>query len=293
MTSMMLFFALAAAMTPAERIVALGDFLMARVNGAPVKLRVDPAGTAMPLIDDAAAMRAGLKPSMIGIGYAVGPQKVLGRTALTQVDLGAGPTKHRVGFTAHRYAAAAEGSIGPAGLPEPMVRFRLRAPLPNERTVTLPMGDQGGFAARWGERFAIVMVGGAPMRIRFDPYHRRTLATAGAAVRLATANAGKMTGGTGTTEIAFGIERPVREMALAEPLQIGPFAIARLGVRTGDFGSAADIPGDPEDPDEVLVTARHKHDPNADRINIGSDLLDRCSSILFDTAHKQIALTCA
>jgi len=43
----------------------------------------------------------------------------------------------------------------------------------------------------------------------------------------------------------------------------------------------------------VLVTAKRNHDPNADRINIGSDLLDRCSSILFDAAHKQIALTCA
>lgn len=290
----MLFFVLAAAAAaPAQRVVAIGDLLTAQVNGAPVQLRVDPAGTAMPLIDDAAAMRAGLKPSMIGIGYAVGPQKVLGRTALVPVDLGAGPAKHRVGFTAHRYAAAAEGSIGPAGLPEPMVRFRLRAPLPNERTVTLPMGDQGGFAARWGERFAIVTVGGSPMRIRFDPYHRRTLATAGAAVRLAAANAGTMSGATGKTEIAFGIDRPVREMALATPLQIGPFAISRLGVRTSDFGSIADVPGDPEDPDEVMVTARHKHDPNSDRINIGSDLLDHCSSILFDTAHKQIALTCA
>ncbi len=288
---MMMFFALAAA--PTERVVAIGDLLTARVNGARVELRVDPAGTAMPLIDDAAARRAGLKPSMIGIGYAVGPQKVLGRTALVPIDLGGGPAKHRVGFTAHRYAAAAEGSIGPAGLPEPVVRFRLRASLPNERTVILPMGDQGGLAARWGERFAIVTVGGSPMRIRFDPYHHQTLATAGAAVRLAAANAGTMTGAMGKAEIAFGIDRPVREMALATPLQIGPIAILRLGVRTGDFGSAADIPGSPEDLDEVLVTAKRKHDPDADRINIGSDLLDHCSSILFDTAHKQIALTCA
>jgi len=285
-------FALAAALS-AERVVTIGDVLTANVNGAPVQMRVDPAGTAMPLIDDAAAMRAGLKPSMIGIGYAVGPQKVLGRTALVPVDLGTGPAKHRVGFTPHRYAAAAEGSIGPAGLPEPVVRFHLRAPLPNEHTVTLPMGDQGGIAARWGERFAIVTVGGAPMRVRFDPYHRRTLATAGAAVRLAAANAGTMTGATERAEIAFGIERPVRDMALGTPLQIGPFAISRLGVRTSDFGSTAGVPTDHVDPDEVIVASQGKHDPSADRINIGSDLLDHCSSILFDTTHRQITLSCA
>jgi len=289
---MMLLFVLAAAV-PVERVVAIGDLLTARVNGVPVRLRIDPAGTAMPLIDDPAAMRAGLKASMIGIGYAVGPQKILGRTALVAVDLGSGPSKHRVGFTPRRFAPAVEGTIGPAGLPEPSVRFRLRPPLPNERITILPMGDQGGFAAGWAERFAIVTVGGAPIRIRFDPYHRRTLATAGAAVRLAAANAGAMTGTTGKTEIAFGIDRPVRDMAFGTPVQIGPFSIARLGVRTGDFGSIAGIPSDRDDPDEVMLVARHRHDPNADRINIGSDLLDRCSSILFDMAHKQIALTCA
>ena len=288
----MLLFVLAAAV-PVERVVAIGDLLTARVNGVPVRLRIDPAGTAMPLLDDAAAMRAGLKPSMIGIGYAVGPQKIFGRTALVAVDLGAGPSKHRVGFTPRRFASAVEGTIGPAGLPEAAVRFRLHPPFPNEHTSILPMGDQGGLAAPWAERFAIATVGGAPIRIRFDPYHRRTLATAGAAVRLAAANAGTMTGATGKAEIAFGIDRPVRDMAFGTPVQIGPFAIARLGVRTGDFGSTAGVPSDRDDPDEVLLVARHKHDPNTDRINIGSDLLDRCSSILFDMAHKQIALTCA
>ena len=291
---MMLWLALAtAAATPAERVIAIGDLVQARINGVAVEVRVDPAGTAMPLIDDAAASRAGLRAGMIGIGYAVGPQKIYGRTSLAPVDLGTGPVKHRVGFTARRYAGAVEGTIGPAGLPDAAVRFRLRAPLPNERTITLPMSDQGGVAANWGERFAIVTVGGAPMRIRFDPYHRRTLATAGAAMRLAAANQGVMTGTSGTAEIAFGVERPVRDMILGAPLQIGPLSIARLGVRTSDFGSTAGLPSDQVDPDEVMVTAKRKHDPNMDRINIGGDLLDRCSSILFDNAHRLIALTCA
>ncbi len=280
-------------MAPAERFIAIGDTLPARVNGVAVQMRVDPAGTAMPLIDDAAAARAGLKAGMIGIGYAVGPRRVLGRTALAPIDLGTGAAKHRVGFTPRRYADAVEGTIGPAGLPETAVRFRLRAPLPNEHKILLPMGDQGGLAANWGERFAIITVGGSPMRVRFDPYHPRTLATAGAAARLAAANQGVLTGTSGTAEIAFGIERPVRDMALGAPLQIGPFSIARLGVRTSDFGNTAGLPSDQADPDEVLVTAKRRHNADADRINIGSDLLDRCSSILFDTKHRQIELTCA
>jgi hypothetical protein len=155
------------------------------------------------------------------------------------------------------------------------------------------MCGQGGLVAPWGERFAVVMVGGAPMRIRFNPYHRRTLATAGAAARLAAANQGVMTGAAGTAEIAFGVERPVRDMNLGTPLQIGPLSISRLGVRTSDFGSTQGLPEDRSDPDELVVAAKRKHDPNADRINIGSDLLDRCSLILFDNARKPIALTCA
>ena len=76
-------------------------------------------------------------------------------------------------------------------------------------------------------------------------------------------------------------------------MQVGPLSIARLGVRTADFGSTAGLPSDQADPDEVTVTAKRRHDPNMDRINIGADLLDRCSSILFDNARKLIALTCA
>jgi len=282
-----------AAAAPPERVIAIGELTPALINGMSVKMRVDPAGTALPLIDDAAAARVGLKASMLGLGYAVGPQRVFGRTGVARLDLGSGAMKRRIGFTPRRFADAVEGTIGPAGLPEERVRFRLRAPLPNERTVTLPMGDQGGLIAGWAERFAVVMIGGTPMRVRFDPYHRRTLATAGAAVRLAAAHQGVMTGAAGTAEIAFGVERPVRDMSLGTPLQIGPLSISRLGVRTSDFGSAEGLPEDRADPDELLVTAKRKHDRNADRINIGSDLLDRCSSILFDNARKLIALTCA
>lgn len=283
----------AATAPPAERVIVVGEVIPARINGLPIQMRVDPAGTALPLIDDAAAARVGLKASMIGIGYAVGPQQVFGRSAVARIDLGAGAVKHRIGFVPRRYSGAVEGTVGPTGLPDARVRFQLRAPLPNERTVTLPMGDQGGLVAGWGERFAMIVVGRAPMRVRFDPYHRRTLATAGAAVRLAAANQGKMTGKAGVAEIAFGIERPVRDMDLGMPLQIGPLSLSHLGVRTSDFGSTVGLPDDRPDPDEVMVTARRKHDPKADRINIGSDLLDHCSSILFDNTRKLIALTCA
>jgi hypothetical protein len=280
------------AATLAERIVATGDITTILINQTPVRIRIDPAGTAMPLIDQTAADRAKLKHTMFGFAFAVGPQIVMGATRVTPLDFGNGSIKRRVGWTVRRFSPMVEGVVGPGGLPDPAVRFRLRASLAGERAVSMPMVDQGGMLAGWGERFATVLIDGKPVRVMFDPYHRRTLATAGAAVRIAAARGGTMTGSPAMTEIAFGIERPVREMVLARPLPIGPFVLSRIGVRTSDFGSAAAIPDQKADPDEVIVTAKGKHDPKRDRINIGSDLLDHCSSILFDNAHNLITLTC-
>lgn len=285
----------AAAAPPGERVVAGDGIVAATVDGAPLRLRIDPAAPAMPLIDQASATRAALKPGMIGIGYLVGPERVTGRTAVATIDLGDGAAfKRRLGWTARGYAADADGVIGPGGLPDPVVRFALGPVRPGERTVTLPILDQGGMAAGWGERFARIDVGGAPMRLRFDPRQPRTLATAGAAARLAASNGGTIGGTAEPVTIAFGIARPVRSMTLARPLAIGPLAIDRFGVRTADFGSTAAIPEDGADPDEVVVTATgRKRDPARDRLTLGADYLARCSSIVFDKPAKAIRLTCA
>ena len=53
---------------------------------------------------------------------------------------------------------------------------------------------------------------------------------------------------------------------------------------------AADAP--PPDPDEIVVVAKGNRDANRDRLTLGADLLDRCSSIIFDKPAKQIRLTC-
>lgn len=96
-------------------------------------------------------------------------------------------------------------------------------------------------------------------------------------------------------EIAFGVERPVRMMALDRPLAIGALSLTRIGVRTGDWGNAAGIAeAGSADPDEIVVTAKgRKRDPFRDRLAIGADVLARCSSVIFDKPARQIRLTCA
>jgi hypothetical protein len=283
---------LAAAPESNERAIPGDGLVDATLAGAPGRVRIDPGGTGMPIYTAAYADRARLRGGMIGFGYAIGPEHVEGATAVTSIGFGAEPVKRRVGWTRRPYAAGIDGVVGPGGLPDPVVRFTLRPRTQGERTTILPMVDGGGLMGSRSGLFALIEVGGEPLRIRFDPWHRRSLATAGAGVRIAQARGGRVLGETGSDEIAFGVERPTRTLVLATPLTVGPLTLKRLGVRTSDFGNTAAI-RELGDPDEIVVTGKRQRDRSHDRLSIGSDQLDHCSSIVFDKPAKQIALTCA
>lgn len=286
-----------AADAPREKgeYVVRDPVVRARLNGAEGRVRIDPAATAMPLLNAAFAERAKLRAGPVGAGYRVGPETVTGRTAVARIGIAdVPPRKRRVAWAVRDYAAGIDGVVGPGALPQPVIRFALRPSLPGERTVTLPMVEQGGLFGSWGATFGEIMVAGAPLRVRFAPHSPHTLATAAAAARIAEAHGGTVSGMPTTVAIAFGIERPVRTMRLGTPIAVGPLAIAEFGVRTADAGSAASIPeeGAIADPDEILVAAKGKRRPERDILSIGADQLDRCSSIVFDKPAKQIRLSC-
>jgi hypothetical protein len=285
----------AGAQTGPELVVAGDGIVPVTVNGVPGRIRIEPAVPSLPILAVDFAARAGLNPGPFAFGYMVGPEQVDGRTAVARIAVGEGgdERRRRVGWTARRYFDGADGVIGPGGLPQRVIRFQLRPPLAGERTVALPLADEGGLFGGWGHSYALIEVGGAPIRVRFDPNHPRTLATAGAGVRLAQAYEGRVSGEAEPLTIAFGIARPVRTLRLGRPLQIGPLAIAELGVRTSDFGNAGSIREEGGDPDEIVVTADRRRDSDRDRISVGADLLARCSSIVFDKPARQIRLTCA
>lgn len=277
-----------------EWVVSGDGVVPVSVNGVPGRVRIDPAVPSMPLFAAPFAMRAELNPGPFAFGYMVGPEQVDGRTAVARIAIGEGgeERRRRVGWTARPYFAGADGVIGPGGLPARVVRFVLRPSLPGERTATLPMIDEGGLFGGWGHMYALVEVGGAPMRVRFDPHNPRTLVTAGAGVRLAAAFDGLFSGEAETLTIAFGISRPVRTLRLGRPFAIGPLSLSMLGVRTADFGNTAAIREEGGDPDEIVVAAERRNTAR-DRIALGADSLARCSSIVFDKDARQIRLTCA
>jgi hypothetical protein len=285
----------ARAQSEPELVVAADGIVPATVNGVPGRLRIDPAAPALPLLSTRWANEAQLRPGPFAFGLMVGPQTVDGVTAVGRIGVGDGGEvrRRRIGWTRIDYTDAADGVIGPGGVPQRVVRFQLRPALPGERTVALPLADEGGMFGGWGHSYAVIEVGGQPMRIRFNPHFPRTLATAGAGVRLAQAFDGRVSGEAEPLTIAFGIARPVRTLRLAAPFQVGPLAITELGVRTSDFGNAGAIREEGGDPDEIVVTADRRRNSDRDRISIGADLLARCSSIVFDRRARQIRLTCA
>jgi hypothetical protein len=271
--------------------LAPGRTLAITVGGKPATLRVDPGAPSAPMFNAEAAARLGFHASMIGIQVAIGPVRIKGSSDLIALDIGNGAFKRRaVWFDAGAYAEGVDAVIGPGGVPADIVRFDLRAPQPGERQVTLPLADFG-----YGGMGARLTIGGESVAVRFSLERDRTVATASAGAIIAGAQGGAFDAAPERMVIRFGVERPVRHMKLATPLQVGPFALTGLMVRTSDFGSTTRIPeaGAPDvDPDEIVVTGERKSKKREQRIEIGRDQLARCSSIIFDKPAKTLTFSC-
>jgi hypothetical protein len=281
-----------------ERVVSGDGVVSVTINGAPGKLRIDPAAPGLLLMTADYAARADLKGGGLlgfGVAYVIGTERVVGRTQVTRIDWAPGIEKNRVGWTPRPFAEGADAAIGPAGVPERIVRFDLRPPRPGERMVTLPMTGNGLFGG-WFASTATIEVGGEPLTVGFDPRRPRSIANAGAGKRLAALFGGTLSGQATPAIITFGIARPVRTLTLDRPFPIGHLQLSALAMRVADGGSIRDIPeadAPKGDPDEVVVVAKGKHDPKRDRLMLGADALSGCSSILFDKPAQQIRLSCS
>ena len=276
---------LAAAASPSVRDVTGDGAVPLTLEGAPLSVRISPAATAMPVFTTAAATSAKLKAGPFGARFVVGPVKLPARTAVASLAIGGVAFQRRVAWTEQAFAPGVDGVIGPGGVPEERVRFTLGSSRAGERTLILPLDG-----SRWGVSAAAVRLGGVVTTIRFDPLAPRTVATAAAGVALANAHRGTVSGAPELLPFAFGVNRPVRTLTLADPVVIGPLTFARLAVRVGDGGAANAIREADADPDEVQVVGKGK--PGRSSLLIGHDLLQRCSSLLFDKPARQVRLTC-
>ena len=280
---------LVAAGDPTETTISGDRILTVTAQGIPARMRVDPGAPTSPIFNPDFAARAGFRAGWIGIQARVGPIRVNGATAVIRLDYGDGEFKRRVGWFAVPYAVDADGGIGPGALPADRVRFVIGPAMTGERSLSFPLADFG--RAGMG---VYLIVGGERILTRFSLNRDFSVATAAAGATIAGSNGGRFDRDPSRMVIHLGVERPVRHMALATSLGVGPLSLTGLLVRTGDFGSAASIPEGEvleSDPDEIVVVGA-KNRKGEQRLEIGRDYLDRCSSIVFDKRAKLVTLSC-
>src|SRR5690349_11181293 len=89
-----------------ERVVSGDGIVTVTLNGAPGRIRIDPAAPALPIFTAPfAAGQAQLRAGPFAFAYLVGPQQVPGVSAVGRIAIGEGarPRKRRVGWTGRPY----------------------------------------------------------------------------------------------------------------------------------------------------------------------------------------------
>jgi hypothetical protein len=264
-----------------------GDYAInVTINGQSFKLLVDPDIGGSRVLNGDTATKLGLKGSMIGGRHMVGPVKLTANSNVLNYDFGDTKDKQRTFWFAEGTATdRAAGTISPAALPYPVVRFQLRDAVAGEKQYTLPLSDGGNNAT--------LMVGGETIAVGFNLLRNETLVTASTGVLIADAYQGAFIGESVSTIIRYGIARPTRPLKLEKAMEIGGLPIDQMLVRVSDFGDASQIADSADvDQDEIVVTAVSKKKPRY-LMTLGRDFLARCSALTFDTKAKQVQMSCA
>ncbi len=277
---------------PDELVLSGDNIITVTINGQPLRLEVRPEAAEAPTLNADVAARLGLKPGMLAFRSMVGPEKVNGNSSIHRVDYGAGEKKQRIFWTDRQSSTIADGTISPASLPYRRVTFRLGEAGPGAREISLPL-DNFGFLGRLGVGITLNL-DGEKVRFQFSLARDETLVSAPTGNWLAQYRGGKFTGQPRQTLIFYGIERPTREMTLAQPIALGPRQLLTADVRYSDYGDASGIAASDEaraDSDEIVVVGDKKRDVDL-RIVAGRAFLKGCASLTYDMQKRTLGLRC-
>lgn len=260
--------------------------IVVTIEGQSFKLLVDPDIGASRVLNADAATKLGLKGSMIGGRHMVGPIKLTANSNVLSYDFGDVKDKQRTfWFTEGAATKIADGTVSPAALPYPVVRFKLREAVDGEQVYTLPLVDDG--------KNATFMVGQNAVAVGFNLARNETLVTASTGVLIADTYQGVFVGDSVSTLIRYGVKRPTRPLKITQAISIGGLPLDQMLVRVSDFGDASQIADSADiDQDEIVVTAVSKKKPRY-MMTLGRDFLSRCSALTFDAKAKQVQMRCA
>lgn len=253
------------------------------VNGQKSRMLMLADSSSIPVFNRGPAQQFGFKPAWISFSVRIATVTIKGWTAVVRYNVEAQPYRRRAVWFERDIAPGFAGMLGPGAVPQEVVTVQIRSPAANERQYVLPLVENRvlGVGTMSGKIF-----------VQFDPLRRQTMGTAAAGALLAESQGGALTGPTRQAPIRFGVERPVRTLAFARPLNVGPIELRSVAIRVLDFGSVGHIPDADADPDEIVAIGRKKKEPDYRSLHIAADALAACSSITFDKPRKRIILSC-
>lgn len=262
-------------------------FTMAvRVNGHPLRLRVDPEAPGFVVLNPDVARRIGLRPSLLSVEAIIGPVKLDGETKVALIEHEAMRFRRRVAWVPGQAADDADGLVNPANLPFDRVVFELGTPAAGESERTLAMD----YTREYGLRFPM-KVGERIVHFQVSTSKQRSMATAAAGAQIAAIFGGGWSGDQFEQLIEYGVRRPVRPMTLQRPAAVGGVSVADFLVRTGDHRGNNSLPSDSTDPAEIVVTGPSTQSA-VFMMTLGLDKLRACSRMSYERPTRRMTLRC-
>ena len=258
------------------------------VRGQTIALRVDLESSGYPILNPAVAARLGFRGSLFGARATVGPVRLRGEQNGAKFRIAGIEDGYRFAFFDRDVIDGADGIISPHDLPYDQVTFRLRPEQPGETTTSFAMSYN-----KPAGLFYPLALGDRTVTVEFSLIQPQSLATASTGALFAASHGGEWTGEARAARIKFGVDRPVRPMRFARPLELNGFGLSALQVRTADHRGNYLLPADAgQDPDEIVVTGNVARSRARLFMAVGLDRLSACSSLTYTRATKTLTLRC-
>jgi hypothetical protein len=185
-------------------------------------------------------------------------------------------------------APRSDGTIGLPLLPHDRVTLVWRPPMASDASVAAParIGRSDAYGFGW------TLSDAGELDVELHPLRPVTVASAAAASRLAAVGAGRLDGPVRRVLISFGVLRPVRTLALAQPVRIAGLSLQRTDVRLFDWAGRSELPPDSDPQAELTVTGQRGRQGQWANVKLGNELIGRCASVTWRREPAEWILVC-
>lgn len=272
-----------------ELVVRAGEPIEVTINDQPVRFVIAPDAISVPTVNADTGTRLGLERSMIGYIYLVGSTRLPFSTDTVRYTMQDGSFRRRTSFGQMQVIEGVDGIAGPDSFPQRRVVLTMRDGTAEDRPISYPLDRMGR-----SQTGTLIEIGGVPIHVAFSFARGESLVSATGGRIIADDRGGYFDGEPREIPILYMVNRPVRPLALRDPLMLGELEVRNLAVRVSDFGSSRGIDeAAPEagDPEEIVVTANSGDMPRQ-RLLVGMDTIGHCASITYDFEAETVTLMC-